>query len=380
MRIEAAPVPPAVSALRAMFAEMAQQASQALANTTDPPNNPFAVLLAAQQQPLAPSSATGALAPTGSLAASPTGNGPLPTASGLLADSTALSGPSAAPPSPGAGNSLNAGAAIVADAKRYLGVPYRWGGTSPQTGFDCSGLVQRVFSDLGVALPRTAAEQATTGTPVASLAAARPGDLLFFEPGQNGAPPGQPGHVAIYIGNDEMIAAPTTGETVQIQRVPGTPEEIRRESLPGFPPSGVGTSTTLIGPVAVPTIYAGLIEQSAASAGVPAPLLAATLATESGFNPAAVSSAGAQGIAQLMPTTAAAAGVNADNPAQAIPAAAQILAENARQFGSWSLALAAYNAGSTAVQQAGGIPNNGTTPGYVSSVLGLAGMANPQGA
>src|SRR5208283_3048517 len=109
------------------------------------------------------------------------------------------------------------GMAIVTDATQYLGVPYLWGGTSPQTGFDCSGLVQHVFGDLGVSLPRTSYEQVNAGTPVASLAEAQPGDLLFFEPGENGAGPGQPGHVAIYIGGGEMIAAPQTGQDVQVQ-------------------------------------------------------------------------------------------------------------------------------------------------------------------
>ena len=114
------------------------------------------------------------------------------------------------------------GSDVVADAATYVGVPYQWGGTSPTTGFDCSGLVQHVYGDLGVSLPRTSQEQSTVGQPVTSLAQAKPGDLLFFEPGPSG-----PGHVGIYIGNGEMIDAPHTGTTVQVQSA-GTPCAIRR--------------------------------------------------------------------------------------------------------------------------------------------------------
>ena len=114
------------------------------------------------------------------------------------------------------------GSSVVADAEQYLGVPYQWGGTSPTTGFDCSGLVQHVYGDLGISLPRTSQEQVTVGTPVASLADAQPGDLVFFEPSASG-----PGHVGIYIGNGQMIDAPHTGTDVQIQSV-GQPTAIRR--------------------------------------------------------------------------------------------------------------------------------------------------------
>ncbi|NNN11367.1 MAG: C40 family peptidase, partial [Acidimicrobiaceae bacterium] len=72
------------------------------------------------------------------------------------------------------------GDAAASNALQYLGVPYTWGGTSPQTGFDCSGLVQRVYQNLGVALPRTAAEQSNVGTPVSSISQAVPGDLIFY--------------------------------------------------------------------------------------------------------------------------------------------------------------------------------------------------------
>jgi cell wall-associated NlpC family hydrolase len=69
---------------------------------------------------------------------------------------------------------------VVSEAAQFLGTPYVWGGATPATGFDCSGLVQYVYGQLGINLPRTSEEQATVGTPVASLADAQPGDLVFF--------------------------------------------------------------------------------------------------------------------------------------------------------------------------------------------------------
>ena len=123
----------------------------------------------------------------------------------------------------------------MADAQKYMGVPYQWGGTNPAQGVDCSGLVQDVFGDLGVSLPRTSQEQATAGVAVPSLAAAQPGDLVFF-PGTDGTA-SAPGHVGIYIGNDQMIDAPYSGATVRVDPVVD-PTAIRRVSGPSASPAG----------------------------------------------------------------------------------------------------------------------------------------------
>jgi cell wall-associated NlpC family hydrolase len=104
-------------------------------------------------------------------------------------------------------------------AQQFLGVPYVWGGDSPN-GFDCSGLVQYVYGRLGVELPRTAAEQARVGQPVASLADARPGDLLAFHDPVD--------HIGIYAGNGLMVVAPKTGDVVKVQAVYDEPTAIRR--------------------------------------------------------------------------------------------------------------------------------------------------------
>ena len=106
------------------------------------------------------------------------------------------------------------GGDIVGTALAYRGTPYVWGGTSP-SGFDCSGFTQYVYARWGIAIPRTSEQQATIGAPVASLASAQPGDLLFFA-GSDGTA-SSPGHVGIYVGNGEMIDSPYTGTTVQVQ-------------------------------------------------------------------------------------------------------------------------------------------------------------------
>lgn len=97
---------------------------------------------------------------------------------------------------------------VVFSAMQQVGVPYRYGGATP-TGFDCSGLVQYVFANAGLSLPRTAADQRATATPV-PLEAATAGDLLFFRDG------GTTSHVAIYVGQGRFIHAPRSGRTVSL--------------------------------------------------------------------------------------------------------------------------------------------------------------------
>jgi murein DD-endopeptidase len=105
--------------------------------------------------------------------------------------------------------------AVVSIAMRYLGVPYKWGGASPQTGFDCSGLVQYVFAQLGVSLPHYAAAQYYTPDAVwVAPSRLQPGDLVFFT-GSDGTRKA-PGHVGIYVGDGYLIDAPHTGSAVRI--------------------------------------------------------------------------------------------------------------------------------------------------------------------
>ncbi|MET7420649.1 transglycosylase SLT domain-containing protein [Dactylosporangium sp. NPDC005555] len=357
------------------------------------------------------------------------------------------------------------GTAVVDAAKRYLGTPYVFGGTNPESGLDCSGLVQRVYADLGVKLPRVAEDQAREGTAVPDMAHARSGDLLAF---------GNPvDHIGIYAGGDKMIVAPHTGDVVKIQQVYETPSAIRRivpttsldpslpGGLPGGSPGGLsgalsaaaltgalsgglaggsagpggalgggsgslagalgggsgslagmlgGASGSLAGalgggsgtlgggsaaalamsaagaragsapaasmaasatmrPAALTGVpYADLFQRAGAKYGLSPALLAAVAKVESGYNPAAVSSAGAQGLMQIMPATARGLGVNALDPAQAVDGAARMLSANLERFGSIDLALAAYNAGGGAVSRYGGIPPFAQTQAYVPKV------------
>jgi cell wall-associated NlpC family hydrolase len=103
----------------------------------------------------------------------------------------------------------------VAVARRYLGVPYVFGGTNPQTGLDCSGLVQLVFRQLGVGLPRTAQMQ-YDATPRVGRDQLQPGDLVFFAR-TYADPHAWITHVGIYVGDGMQINAPTTGQVVSIQ-------------------------------------------------------------------------------------------------------------------------------------------------------------------
>jgi cell wall-associated NlpC family hydrolase len=106
-------------------------------------------------------------------------------------------------------------ATAIAAARSRLGVPYVWGATGPDA-FDCSGLTQWSYAHAGIQLPRVAAQQWNSG-PHPSLAQLEPGDLLFWALDVNN--PATIHHVALYIGRGMMIAAPHTGENVQIQPV-----------------------------------------------------------------------------------------------------------------------------------------------------------------
>ena len=120
--------------------------------------------------------------------------------------------------------------------------------------------------------------------------------------------------------------------------------------------------------------YEAMIEQAAARNGIEPAVLHGLIQQESGFDPSAASSAGAAGLTQLMPGTAASLGVaNPLNPAESIEGGARYLGEMMRQFGGNTAdALAAYNAGPGAVQQYGGVPPYAETESYVTKVLGYA--------
>ncbi|MFK2826090.1 C40 family peptidase [Bacillus sp. B190/17] len=99
---------------------------------------------------------------------------------------------------------------VIAEAQKYIGTPYRWGGTTPK-GFDCSGFIQYAHKQVGIHLPRTAAQMYQKGTAV-EKSAMQPGDLIFFSTYKKGA-----SHVGIYLGNNEFIHSASKG--VRIDKV-----------------------------------------------------------------------------------------------------------------------------------------------------------------
>ena len=116
--------------------------------------------------------------------------------------------------------------------------------------------------------------------------------------------------------------------------------------------------------------WAGAIDAAATKAGVDPRLLAAITQAESGFNPGALSGAGAVGLTQLMPGTASGLGVDPTDPVANLDGGARYLAGQLDSFGRVDLAVAAYNAGPGAVRQAGGVPDYPETQAYVRRVLG----------
>jgi cell wall-associated NlpC family hydrolase len=100
---------------------------------------------------------------------------------------------------------------IVQTARRFIGTPYRWGGSSVKSGFDCSGLTMTVYRLNGFELPRSAFSQYRAGLPVARSALAR-GDLVFFRTGRSS----RVSHVGIYSGEDRFIHAPGRGKRIRV--------------------------------------------------------------------------------------------------------------------------------------------------------------------
>lgn len=112
--------------------------------------------------------------------------------------------------------SANVANNVLFRAIGLVGTPYRWGGNTPDTGFDCSGLVDYVFrTAAGLALPRTSRAMAALDAPKISRTELEPGDLLFFGHRH------RVNHVAIYVGHGRFVNAPDTGGTVRLDQLDG---------------------------------------------------------------------------------------------------------------------------------------------------------------
>jgi cell wall-associated NlpC family hydrolase len=148
---------------------------------------------------------------------------------------------------------------LASSALDLIGIRYRWGGTTPQTGLDCSGLVQFVFQQVtGVTLPRSAKEQSRLGDKVA-LSELRPGDLVFFNTRRFAF-----SHVGIYVGDSRFIHAPRRGREVEVATID---EHYWRKRFDG--------ARRLVG--VLPDIVPALVSEAVA-----APLEADTALTEPG--------------------------------------------------------------------------------------------------
>jgi cell wall-associated NlpC family hydrolase len=102
---------------------------------------------------------------------------------------------------------------LVKTARDFIGVPYLWGGSSPDTGFDCSGLTMTVYQLNGLNLPRYSADQFEAGNPVGS-GDLQKGDLVFFA--VKGKGKGKISHVGVYLGDGQFIHAPSHGKNIRI--------------------------------------------------------------------------------------------------------------------------------------------------------------------
>lgn len=130
-------------------------------------------------------------------------------------------------PTASGGTVVPAPSPIVEAARAQMGVPYRYGGSSPTQGFDCSGLVSWVYAQQGIRVPRTAAQQFAAATPVAERNL-QPGDLVFF---RLAGPKAEVSHVGIYAGAGRFVHAPQSGRRVSEATLD---DEYYRPRLAGF--------------------------------------------------------------------------------------------------------------------------------------------------
>ncbi|MBG0818481.1 C40 family peptidase [Planomonospora sp. ID82291] len=208
-------------------------------------------------------------------------------------------------------------------------MPYLWGGTDPERGLDCSGLVQLVYKKLGVSLPRVSQDQQNEGRSVPSLKQARPGDLLTF---------GSPAtHIGIYIGDGKMLHAPRTGDVVKIVDMDDyyrKPTDIRRilsdeaagaaRAATARPATAAAVTPTAAAvtptATAIPASLAGVLSPAGTPSGTGAGTAlnaALSAAMQAGYGAGPTSFSGSSGLPQISAGAADGLGNGLFDPAQA---------------------------------------------------------------
>jgi hypothetical protein len=176
---------------------------------------------------------------------------------------------------------------ISIQAMALVGVPYRWGGNTPEAGFDCSGLVRYVVDRAAsVNLPRTTADMSVRGEAIEPDEVA-PGDLIFFN--TTGRPHS---HVGIYVGKLRFVNAPSTGGTVRLDYLTNPYwakrfDGIRRVAPPKAPPTQFDSPTYLASPGATPAESRGATQPVGVASGLPAAQREALAASPTGSSSAA---------------------------------------------------------------------------------------------
>ncbi|CAI3207708.1 peptidoglycan DL-endopeptidase CwlO [Clostridium neonatale] len=267
---------------------------------------------------------------------------------------------------------------VFEELKSYLGTDYVYGGSSPSTGFDCSGLVQYCYGKYGISLPRTTYQQVLCGSHI-EYDDMKAGDLVFFGTSDDVH------HVGVYIGNGEYLHAPQTGDVVKVSDITSRTDfyearrvfEVKEANDDSSSEDGESSKNEKILYTALPNKkdLVDIFYKVESETGVDAVLLASIAMTESGLNPNAVSGAGASGLCQLMPQTFKQIGFDESmifDPYTNVKACAYYVSDlyNYSYIDSVEDMLTAYNGGPGNFKKYNGaIPGNAENQQYSGKVL-----------
>lgn len=155
------------------------------------------------------------------------------------ADGPHASAPGTAARTSPAPHPVSVGSEVALRALALVGVPYRWGGTRPATGLDCSGLVHHVYGEVGLATPRDTRGLARSGSKV-SRSSLQPGDLVFFNTLRRAY-----SHVGIYLGNGRFVHAPSAGSEVRVESMSSPYWRARYNGARRLAPTDAETPATM---------------------------------------------------------------------------------------------------------------------------------------